>query len=352
MIGSFEGHYFPPRSAAVTDVRVDVDDRKSVTVTELSSGKVLTETKWKKIKISDRIGNIPRRLTLPDKSVVETLDNDTVDSINRQIRLPVLGNYLHRMEGLSRFTLVAVVLLSVFSYVLVSFGLPAAAKSVAFALPPSLLDTASEGSVDLLDRLFFEPTQLTEERRKELTDHFAETMRHSSLGEDCCQLMFRDGGSIGPNALALPDGTIILTDQLVELSTDDRGLIGVFAHEIGHVQERHSMRSLLQSSALALIIILVTGDMAEISELALGLPVLLVESGYSREFEREADSYAAQVMQNMGHDTAYLADLFDGIKAYCQEETKSSCESGLLSTHPDTDERAMLLRKGAPAESE
>ena len=39
-------------------------------------------------------------------------------------------------------------------------------------------------------------------------------------GRDGYMLHFRKGGPIGPNAFALPDGTIVLTDELVDLEPD------------------------------------------------------------------------------------------------------------------------------------
>ena len=51
------------------------------------------------------------------------------------------------------------------------------------------------------------------------------------------KVLFREGGRIGANALALPAGTIIFTDEMVRLSEDDTELVTVLAHEIGHIFE-------------------------------------------------------------------------------------------------------------------
>ena len=55
-------------------------------------------------------------------------------------------------------------------------------------------------------------------------------------------LLFRDGGKFGANAFALPSGKIIVTDQLASLLNDEQ-IVGVLAHELGHVVYRHGMRA-------------------------------------------------------------------------------------------------------------
>lgn len=352
MIGVFEANLFPPGKSSSKRVRVEVEADRIARVYELESGDLIFEFQWRKVKVSARVGNIPRRLVLKDGSVLETRENDVIDGINQKFRRGSFNNYLYRLEKFGRVTIVSFLFLGLFGYWLVQDGVPRMANSIAFSLPDSVLDGTSERTLDFLDRGFFEPSMLPVARRKELSRLFDETVLASRMDVECCELLFRDGGAIGPNAFALPDGTIVMTDQLVDLSSDDRGLIGVMAHEIGHVEERHSMRALLQSSSLALLVILATGDMAELSELALGLPTLFVDAGYSRRFELEADDRAMEIMDKMGHDRKYLADLFEQLDAFCQQETKSSCESGWLSSHPDIDDRVMRLKQTGDVEAD
>ena len=326
-------------------MRVEVDEGGLTCVWNLESGKQLAESAWRRLKVSGRVGNIPRRILFKDGSVLETDENDVVDEINQRLRRGSFNNYLYRVEKLGKVTVYSLILLGLVAYWLVQDGLPRAANGIAFSLPDSVLDRTSEETLDFLDRGIFEPSKLPVARRKELASQFERAVAASDMDVACCRILFRDGKSIGPNAFALPDGTIVMTDQLVELAVDDRGLAGVMAHEIGHVEYRHSMRALLQSSSLAIIIIVITGDMAQFTELALGLPALFVDAGYSRRFELEADDRAIQIMDRLGYDRSHLADLFDRLNSFCQEETKSSCDSGWLSSHPDIDDRVMRLRQ-------
>ena len=59
---------------------------------------------------------------------------------------------------------------------------------------------------------------------------------------------------IGPNAFALPGGSIVITDELVALVDGDAAVVtGVLGHELGHVRHRDGMRMLLQASAVGVL---------------------------------------------------------------------------------------------------
>ena len=89
----------------------------------------------------------------------------------------------------------------------------------------------------------------------------------------------------------------MLTDGLVELTQDDHELAAVIAHEVGHVAHRHPMRMSLQAAGVGLVMAGVFSDAMAITGLAAVLPTLLIENGYSREFEDAADEFALAKMR-------------------------------------------------------
>ena len=72
-------------------------------------------------------------------------------------------------------------------------------------------------------------------------------------------LELRRSEVVGANAFALPDGTIVVTDALVHLAENDEELLAVLAHEIGHVVHHHALRSVMQNSAVALLLAFALG---------------------------------------------------------------------------------------------
>ena len=285
------------------------------------------------LDISSRLGNTPRHLALPNGARFETKDNDAVDALllNQQGGAGFLR--LHRMESSMRYVLLAVLVTVVFVWGMVQYGLPAAARAVATQLPVVVSTQLSDQVLAQFDERLFSPSLLPEERKQSLQRRFDEVLAGVEQNYPF-QLLFRRGGNtLGANAFALPSGLIVMTDELIELAEHDNELVAIMAHEVGHVVHRHGLRQVLQHSALVLIITYMTGDT---SSLVGALPVMLMQLGYSREFEREADAYALDYLRQAGIDSAHFAHIMQRL------DRQHDDESGIgnyLSTHPATSER-------------
>lgn len=302
------------------------------------------------VAISDRVGNIPRRLTLPDRSVFETPDNDAVDALLAATgNEDPLGSILHRLE--SRWQWIGLALLATLltGFVTVYWGMPWASRQIAFAMPVKAAEVISEQTLKILDKAILEPSTLPPEEQDRIRAHFTDTLlplQHESFSY---RLHFRDMSGL-PNALALPSGDIIVTDRLVELADDQAEIDAVLLHEIGHVVQRHGLQQVLHSSFLTAAIIMVSGDATAMSNIAVALPVFLLESHYSRENETEADRYAFERMIEAGIDPITFSRIMEKIAGDAQaDDTKraggkddDATEETLrryLSTHPPTPER-------------
>ena len=195
---------------------------------------------------------------------------------------------LHTWESRLGYVVMALVLTVVGSWALVEYGIPALATQVAYAVPPSVDAALGREGLHVLDRVLFSPSALDEQRQIHLRTQLAHITQGLTDG-DLFQLEFRKSEQVGPNAFALPSGIIVLTDELVLLAEHPHEISSVLAHEVGHIQHRHALRSLLQNSAVVLLIASVTGDVTSITALSATLPTMLLEAQYSRAFETEAD---------------------------------------------------------------
>ena len=83
----------------------------------------------------------------------------------------------------------------------------------------------------------------------------------------------------------------------------------MLAHEVGHLYNRHSLRIVLQNSAVAVIIAAVTGDLTSITALSATVPTVLMQAKYSRDFEREADAFAFSYLKSVDIDPNVLQQL-------------------------------------------
>ena len=110
---------------------------------------------------------------------------------------------------------------------LLTFGLPAAAKTIAFALPPNVSDTIRTESLELMDELLFEPSTLAAEDRARVETMFADIVASDPEYQQY-ELVFRSS-NIGPNAFAIPGGIVLITDELIHLAAKDAEITAVLA---------------------------------------------------------------------------------------------------------------------------
>ena len=285
------------------------------------------------VTISSRLGNTPRHVAFPDGSRFETTDNEGIDTLLRSQQSEGASLWLHRLESRLRYVILAVAITMLFVWAMVVYGLPAAARVVAMQMPVAVSTTISDQVLAQFDERFFSASGLPESSQTRLQQRFDEVV--ARVEEPFAfQLLFRQGGKVlGANAFALPSGLIVMTDELVELAEHDDELVAILAHEVGHVVHRHGLRQVLQHTALGLILTYLTGDT---SSLVGALPVMLMQLGYSREFEREADRYALDYLRSAGIPPHRFADIMQRLDHRHEED---SGIGNYLSTHPATSER-------------
>jgi len=335
----FYGKYYDGKTAEQTDVVCNVYDSGTVHVEKADDHSRIMTRQLSDIDISNRLADTPRYLKFPNGAKLETLDNDSVDLLLEQFGRTSWLDKVHLLESRFKYVLVGLVFLLVFLWGSVQYGIPWAARAIATMLPPSILDVASRQTLSILDRSVLSSTELDAGTRERLEMHFQPLI--TSHTDYDLNIIFRKGGSLGANAFALPDGTIIFTDEMVALAEQDQELSAVLAHEIGHVVRRHGMRSIVQDSLLGFAILAITGDITGSSELFVGLPVLLTEMAYSREFEREADRYALTCMQDHAIDLKHFANLMRRVEKQAGGHKDDGTKNWInyLSTHPMTEER-------------
>ncbi len=297
------------------------------------------------VEISDRLGNIPRRLVLPGIGAFETTDNEAVDrALAAQGHSPGLVHWLEERWPVAIASLVAVALGSV---LFIRFGVPALAEFAARTLPASVDRVLGAQSLELLDEFVLEPSELPVTRQQELRMRF-DAMAGPLEGDHDYRLEHRCAPALGPNALALPSGIVVMTDELVLLAEHDDELVAVLAHELGHVRGRHALRRLLQSTGVSAVAFALLGDVSSASAL-LGAVPALIDAKHSRDFEREADAFAKDWLAQNGIGP----ERFDAILCRMQGDAGGDDEAGLtryLASHPTTDERARCEAARSPTD--
>lgn len=260
------------------------------------------------------------------------------------------------------------------------WGTPWAAAQLTRLVPMRWEQALGTQALAQIDENYVKPSQLAPARQAELRQQFdrlaAEARRQPPPYRHYqpeLKLLFRSG--MPANAFALPGGTIVMTDAMVaraarEPGTGDTALMGVLAHEIGHVEYRHTTRLLVEQGVLQAGLGLALGD---VSSLISSGSALLTGLSYQRRHETQSDCYAVQLMHAAHLPTAPMADLLlaigrdprgkgidDSPGAPASAAPAASSASAAapasvthpgrsvdwLNTHPDTAGRAQRIKAG------
>ena len=299
------------------------------------------------VGIPNRIANTPRHIRLPDGASCEVRDNDALDAMQSRAEQgpPPPGRRFERLiHQLDRSWRGAVMALAVTALILYSFtkwGAPAVAAVVVAATPPEVEALLGNHALTFLQQLrFIEPSDLAANRRNGILAAFKE-MRQDA-GVEVADLQFHSSPGLGPNAFALPGGTVVITDQLIELAEDDEEIIAVLAHELGHVDGRHVIRRLAQTSSMLVLWTAFTGDVS-VATLAIVGPEQLIAQSYSRSFERDADRFAADYLLSAGIPPTRLGDILQRL----EESHGGGGIPKWLASHPGAEERARSAEEAA-----
>ena len=152
------------------------------------------------------------------------------------------------------------------------------------------------------------------------------------------------------NAFAAPGGFIFISRGMIRLCRTEDDLAAIIAHEVGHVQLRHAVKA-IKSSRLtsALTILAMEGaksfggeQLAQLTtafEGSIGdITSTMMNSGYARGQEREADRAAIVILQRMGYRQASLVDVLGRMGKVLETDHR-----GFGATHPPADTRIKEL---------
>ena len=174
-------------------------------------------------------------------------------------------------------------------------GMPFLESSLAQTISSDVKEDLSSASLRFLDAEVLRPSRLDSEERHSVVRLLSESSRAAS--SFLPKVKFRSSEALGPNAVALPDGTIVLTDQLVKRLTPNE-LRAVVAHQMGHIFHHHSMRALIAENPLAWFMAVASGDYQRLTRVT---PDKLLNVRYTAQMENAADEFALEYYAALGY---------------------------------------------------
>jgi Zn-dependent protease with chaperone function len=145
--------------------------------------------------------------------------------------------------------------------------------------------------------------------------------------------------SSGPNAFALPGGSIGVTRSLLSKLKTDEGLAFVLAHELAHHEKRHITRHTLRKMLLNSVLMVLGSDASSSGLVAVSSTT---ETTYSRAQEAEADAYAAHLIAKKFPNPENCVEFLE------LDHIRSSSAPGWLGwlgTHPPPSSRVENIKK-------
>ena len=330
---SVEATYYDGRTAKGHDVELTVEGHQL----RICGEDITREYPLDRVELNAPLARTSRCVMLPDGSQCEVIDSAALDTLIADHRRTAWATWwVDRLEQRMSYAIAALTALALVIFLIVNYALPFASKMVAGRLSPSLEARLGEQSLAALDRLAFGPTTLGDARRRQLATRFSRL--NTLTGEKvAARLEFRSSPVVGPNAFTLPGPIVVVLDQLVAFAVDDEEVSAVMAHELGHVHERHTLRAALQNSTTVLLMSALFGDLVSASSFASALPIIALEAAYSRDFEREADTYAVELMGKAGIARERYAALLQRLEHRVQDSRERYPD--FLKSHPSTAER-------------
>ncbi len=285
------------------------------------------------LRVSERVSYAPRKITFPDEAFVEIRDQIAIANLLHETGHQ--DSWVVRLQHSGQAALAAVAVTVAVLCLAYLYALPVAADLVAKLLPTSVERNIGVGTLALLDKHLFAPSKLPLARQQYIIQRFQQ-LTPPVADAPPYEIIFRKS-NIGPNAFALPSGQIVLTDEIIDLMQSDAAIVGILAHELGHLHERHLTRRVIQSSVIAGAATLLYGD---VSAVVANIPTLMLDLKYSRDTEREADDYAIALLKKNNLPLKSLSTAFEKL-----QQISSSEPSAYMSSHPPSKERILHIQQ-------
>lgn len=155
------------------------------------------------------------------------------------------------------------------------------------------------------------------------------------------------------NAMAAPGGFVFISRGLLRRCDNEEMLAAILAHEVGHVCAKHGLQSIKKSRLIDAFRLIGTeaaqrygseqlAQLTSIFEDVLGdIVEKLIERGYDRKFEYEADSLAVKYAVSTGYSPQGLSGFLETMVG----DSSSVSEKGWFKTHPSPEDRLEKVKK-------
>lgn len=344
----FEADYFDGISPLAKKVLVSVETHELIVkslATAPDAPEFVLRYTINDCHVQARLGGSKRLIDCPDGARIETHFQALESCLPAKPRNR-FWQAVHYAENHLALVGMAFVGILLCGFALLTYGIPVMAKYTAGILPVSVEQRLGQETLTTLDDPmlgWFQASKLTDAQKKSITQAL-QTLCSRTKTCPTYTLEFRKSPKIGANAFALPGGTVVMTDELVNLAKNNDELVAVLVHELGHVKNKHALRQTLEGTISGIVIIAITGD---VSSIASSLPAMMLNMKYGRNLETEADEYALNALRQACLPTQAFATILLRLSKSVGGDTVPE----IVSSHPDTKKRVIPFYKTHPCKT-
>lgn len=231
----------------------------------------------------------------------------------------------------------ALTLIACTAYLLLSLLVYQIVRHISFASEEKYFSSLTKNMLFAIDdQKYAQQTQALQRIADKLRNDAIAADSNHPLKDIKITLHYSDDNIV--NAYALPAGHIVVMRGLLEAMPNENMLAMVIGHEIGHVVNRDSLMRLGRTTLANIMLLALFGNDGSM----LNLTVMLMEGGYSREAESEADELALTLLNTSYGHAFGAAELFDVFATINPEQSRWI---ELSSSHPLPTNRRHAIEK-------
>jgi predicted Zn-dependent protease len=151
----------------------------------------------------------------------------------------------------------------------------------------------------------------------------------------------------GVNAFAAPGGIVHITRGALGMIKSEAELAGVIGHELAHVTKKHTVNAIKKNKTITLAADVAPGSNEYISALSKAAYENIVEKGFDRGDEEDADQEGIRLANKAGYAPNGLATFLTKLADRNKAEPE---RNGLFASHPETQGRIDKIAKQAKNE--
>ncbi|WGL59378.1 M48 family metallopeptidase [Pigmentibacter sp. JX0631] len=328
----FDGNYYDGLSSITHNVRIKIENNEFI----IQNNDLNIAYSTFNIKFTTQISDGERYFFFKNGSQCHFKNSKEIEQWIKNNSIKKHANSLNLEKSVTKIFLLTVALIS-FLGISYKILIPGFSHILAHNIPYKYLQKIDNNVLEYFQSTnFLEETKVSPEKKASILARVNIIKENNNLPN--FKLHFFSSKSLGPNAFALTSENIVITDELINICDNDE-ITAVLLHEIGHLKYKHSITQAIRSTFIGFFISAILGDFSSTLTSFYGA---ILENKYSKNFEHEADIFAAKNLQSAQLSPELLIYALKNIE---KNTTQTQSEKiifyflEVFSTHPSLAER-------------